>query len=65
MSKDNLILSPNVNQLIIKKLQSYPDAVAELALKAIQLSETLPEATVFEALQGQVRDLARKYGDKS
>lgn len=65
MSKDTSIILPNVNQLIIKKLQSYPDAVAEVALKAIQLSETLPEATVYEALQGQVRDIARKYGDKS
>lgn len=65
MSKDNQILHPDVNQLIIKKLQSYPDAVSELAIKAIQLSENLPEATVFEQLQGLLRDVARKHGGNS
>jgi hypothetical protein len=65
MSKDNRVMPPEVNQMIIKKLRSYPDSVSELAIKAIQLSENLPEATVFEALQGMVRDLARKMEVKS
>lgn len=65
MSKDNPTLLPNVNQLIIEKLRSYPDAVGELALKAIQFSETLPEATVLEALQTEVRAIARTYMGRS
>ena len=62
MSKADSTVVPDVNQLIMEKLQSYPNAVSELAIKAIQLSEDLPEATVFEALQGLVRDAARKHG---
>jgi len=62
MSKSNSTMLPDVNQLIIERLQSYPEAVAELAVKAVQLSENLPEATVFEALQGLVRESARKHG---
>jgi hypothetical protein len=54
-----------VNQMIIKKLQSYPDSVSELAIKAIQLSENLPEVTVVEMLQTIVRDVSRKREDKS
>ena len=54
-----------VNQMIIKKLRSYPDSVSELAIKAIQLSENLPEVTVVEMLQTIVRDVSRKREDKS
>ena len=56
--------NPDVNQLIIEKLRSFPDAVSELAIKAIQLSEDLPEATVYELMQGLIRDIARKDGGK-
>ena len=62
MSKTDPIILPDVNRLIVERLQSYPAAVAELAVRAVQLSENLPEASVFEALQGLVRDLARKHG---
>ncbi len=62
MNRDRSVLSPDVNQLIIEKLKSYPDEVAELALRAIQLSETLPEATVLEALHGDLRALTRRQG---
>jgi len=65
MNKDNPIIPPDVNQLITDKLRSYPEAVAELAVKAVQLSENLPEASVFEALQGLVREAARKCGGDS
>ena len=65
MSKFDQTLPPEVNQLIINKLKSYPPVVAELAIKAIQLSENLPEATVLEALQGAVRDIARKMEAES
>lgn len=65
MSKNSAALVPNVSQLIIEKLQSYPPEVAQLALKAIHLSETLPEASVIEALQTEVRMLASHYGGGS
>ncbi len=60
MTKDNSFFSPDVNQLIMEKLKHYPEEVAGLALKAIQLSEALPEASVFEALQGEIRNVSRK-----
>lgn len=62
----NLIHAPEpaVNELIIAKLRRYPAPVAELAAKAIQISEDLPEATVTETLQTAVREvLARHEGD--
>jgi len=66
MSKDRPIIPPDVNRLIIDKLRSsYPDDVAELAIRAVQLSENLPETSVFEALQGLVREAARKRGGGS
>lgn len=66
MNKDNSIIPPDVNQLIIDKLRSaYPADVAELAIKAVELSENLPEASVFETLQGLVREAARKCGGDS
>ena len=61
--KDSII--PDVNQLIVDKLKSYPAAVRELALTAIRLAEDLPEATVFESLQEHVRQQIRKSGGKS
>lgn len=62
MSKANSTMLPDVNQLIIERLRSYPDAVAELAIRAVQESEDQSEATVFEVLQGLVRNAARKHG---
>jgi len=53
---------PDINKLIIEKLKAFPDAVSELAIKAVQLSEDLPEATVYELMQGHIRDTARKDG---
>jgi hypothetical protein len=62
MSKDNATISPDVNRLIVDRLNSYPLEVKQLALKAIQLSETLPEETVFETLQGHLREATRRQG---
>jgi hypothetical protein len=64
MNRDDSVISPDVNQLIVDKLKSYPPEVSDLALRAIQLSESLPEATVFEALQGHIRDLVRRRGGR-
>lgn len=60
MSKE--IIS-NVNQLIVQKLKSsFPEDIAGLAIEAVQLSENLPEDSVFEALLGLVRKAAREQG---
>ena len=62
MSKSDQTVLPDVNALILEKLQLYPPAISEMAIKAIQLSEDLPEATVFEALQSFVREVVRRHG---
>ncbi|MEW6275502.1 MAG: hypothetical protein AB1556_10395 [Bacillota bacterium] len=49
----------DVNALIIEKLNSYPPEVRELAICAVQLSETLPETAVADQLLALVRKLAR------
>jgi hypothetical protein len=53
-------LLPDVNALIIEKLNTYPTDVRELAIQAIRLSESFPEASVAEQLQTIVRKLARQ-----
>lgn len=63
MRKIDQIGSPDINELIIKKLERYPPDVSEMALKAIQLSEDYPECTVFDMLLNFVRDVARNQGD--
>lgn len=55
-------LLPNVNALIIEKLNTYPPDVRELALQAIRLSESYAETAVAEQLQTIVRKLARQLG---
>ena len=62
MSKNDQAVLPDINALIIEKLKLYPPAISEMAIKSIQLSEDLPEATVFETLQTFVRDVARRHG---
>jgi len=53
-------LLPDVNALIIEKLNTYPADVRELAIQAIRLSESYPETAVAEQLQTIVRKLARQ-----
>lgn len=48
-----------ISEKIIEKLNSYPDDVRELAMQAIRLSESFPEAAVAEQLQTVVRKLAK------
>lgn len=48
----------DVNALIVEKLNKYPPEVREMAIRAVQLSETLPEATVADQLLTLVRKLA-------
>ncbi|MBA3006215.1 MAG: hypothetical protein FP810_06445 [Desulfocapsa sp.] len=54
-------LLPDVNVLIMEKLNAYPDDVRELAIQAIRLSEAHhPEAAVADQLQTIVRRLAKQ-----
>jgi len=50
----------DVNALIIEKLNKYPIEVRELAIQAIRLSESYPEAAVADQLQAVVRKLAKQ-----
>ncbi len=66
MSKDETIMNSNVNQLIINKLRSYPEDVAELAIEAIRQSESLlSEASVYEVMQNKIREVAKRQGGDS
>ncbi|EKD55840.1 MAG: hypothetical protein ACD_59C00024G0005 [uncultured bacterium] len=56
---DDKYTTPNVNALIIEKLNAYPKAVRELAIQAIKLSEQYSEAAVADQLQTILRKLAK------
>ncbi len=51
-----------INDLIVVKLQKYPKDVADLAKKAIELSDELPVQTVTEQLESVVRQIVRSGG---
>ncbi len=53
------LIAPDINGLIIERLGAYPPAVREVAIRAVQLSETLPESAVADQLLALVRRLAR------
>ena len=54
-------LLPDVNALIMEKLNAYSDDVRELAIQAIRLSEAHhPESAVADQLQSIVRRLAKQ-----
>lgn len=59
MTSDKTIL-PDVNALIIEKLNTYPADVRQLAIQAIRLSESYQEAAVADQLQSVVRKLAKQ-----
>jgi len=61
---DNKTLLPDVNELIIEKLKTYPPNVRELAFQAIRLSESYPEVAVADQLQSVVRKLSKKQEGK-
>ncbi len=57
---------PEINELIKKKLESFPWDVVTLAMEAIKKSETgMSEASVSEYLENVVRQIIRKRGVKS
>jgi hypothetical protein len=55
----------DINEIIKSKLKEYPDEVAMLAMKAIELSEpNTPESTVAEDLRLAVKHIVRNRGTK-
>ena len=54
------------NELIKKKLETFPADVVKLAIEAIKKSETgMSEASVTEYLENVVRQIIRMRGAKS
>ncbi len=49
-----------INELILEKLKKYDTEVIELAMKAIEYAETMPEKTVAEQLENVVRQIIKK-----
>ena len=55
----------DINEIIKSKLKEYPDEVAMLAMKAIELSESnTPESTVAEHLCLVVKHIVKNRGAK-
>jgi len=53
-----------INELIKKKLESFPSDVVMLAMEAINKSEIgMPEASVTEYLKNVVRQIIRDRGE--
>lgn len=53
---------PEINDLIVAKLRNYAPRVAEVAIEAIRLAETLPPRALEEQLQSLLRRVVRKEG---
>jgi len=47
-------------QLIRDKLTKYPSEVQELAVRALELAESLPESSVTEQLKGVIRQIIKE-----
>ncbi len=53
----------DINELIKMRLENYPPDVAELALAAIQSSESgMPESSIADYLEKVVRQIVKKRG---
>jgi len=51
----------DISELIKKKLENYPPDVAELALAAIESSESgMPEGSISDYLENVVRRIVRR-----
>ena len=48
------------HQLIRDKLEKYPPDVQELATRAFELAESMPESSVAEQLKGVVRQITKE-----
>jgi hypothetical protein len=47
------------HQLIWDKLEKFPPDVQVLAIRALELAETMPESSVTEQLKGIIRQLTK------
>ncbi len=47
------------HQLIMEKLQRYPAEVQALAVRALELAESMPESSVLEQLKGVIRKITQ------
>jgi hypothetical protein len=55
---------PDINELIKKKLETYPSEICEVAIKALELAESgLPEVSIAEHIGNVIRRLVKKKGD--
>ena len=55
---------PDINELIKNKLKTYPSEFCEVAIKAIELSESgLPVESIAEQIGNVIRQVVRKKGD--
>lgn len=48
------------HQLIRDKLKKYPSDVQELAVRALEFAESMPEMSVAEQLKGVVRQIIKE-----
>ncbi len=48
------------HQLIRDKLKNYPSDVQELAARALEFAESMPEMSVTEQLKGVVRQIIKE-----
>ena len=54
---------PDVNELIKQKLKGFPANIYEVAIKAIELSEsTMSEVSIVEQLENIIRLIIKKKG---
>ncbi len=53
----------DISELIKKKLENYPPDVTELAIAAIEFSESgMPESSIADYLEKVVRQIVKKQG---
>jgi len=48
------------HQLIMEKLKKFPSDVRALAIRALELAESMPESSVAEQLKGVVRQITKE-----
>ena len=48
------------HQMIREKLNKYPKDVQQLAIRALEFAETMPESSVAEQLKGVVRQITKE-----
>jgi len=51
------------HQLIRAKLENFSTDVQALAIRALELAESMPERSVFEQLKGIARQITKEKGE--